>query len=97
MESMTAVIAEHGKNTERVSVDLPTDDYTELRHMAASLGRKVSMSSLIRLAVRDLLDRAEATEDAADIALATSRIEESHGITMTTAELENRLAVAGIL
>jgi len=96
MESMTTFALDQAKDVSRVSVDLPTADYTELRYMAAGIGRKASMSSLIRLAVRELLDRAEAAEDAADVASAKSREKASHGVTITTAELDKRLAQAGI-
>jgi len=97
MESMTTVTLEQAKDTSRVTVDLPTDDYTALRYMAAGVGRKASMSSLIRLAVRELLERAEAAEDAADLEFATSRVKATNGATITTAELDKRLAQAGVL
>jgi len=83
-----------GTETARLTVDLPVADYIGLRIAAAEAGRGVSMSSLIRALVRWYLD-AEATEDAADIAVAKARITASGGATITTAELDARLA--GIL
>jgi len=77
--------------TARLTVDLPVADYTGLRVAAAAAGRGVSMSSLIRGLVHWYLDAADA-EDAADIAKAKARIATSGGKTITTAELDARLA-----
>jgi len=91
---MSIVAVEPSKGTERVTVDLPVDDYTGLRYLAAVMGRKASMSALIRLAVKDLLAKAEAAEDAADMALIKKRLAASGGKTITTEELNARLADA---
>jgi len=77
--------------TSRVTVDLPNDEYQELRLAAAAGGRGSSMSSVIRDAIRSFLD-AEAAEDAADIAFAKKRLAASDGATISTEELNARLA-----
>jgi len=78
--------------TERVTVDIPADDYTALRFLAAQMGRGTSMSSLIRAAIRDLVVRSEAAEDAADLAFAQARAAKA-GPVHTTDEVRSMLGL----
>ena len=73
----------------RVTVDLDRSEYAGLRLAAAEDGPGTSMASILRGLVREYL-AARDSEDAADIALARSRV--ASGATMTTAQLDERLA-----
>jgi len=84
---MTTVVTDKA----RVTVDLPAADYAALRMAAAEEGRGATMSGIIRRLVSLYLDAVRA-EDEADLAFIRTRLESSAGATMTTAELDAKLA-----
>ncbi|MDR0366192.1 MAG: hypothetical protein LBH68_05135 [Bifidobacteriaceae bacterium] len=69
MRTVTHVVPVRGETT-RLTVDLPDGDYQMLQLVAASSGKGVTISSLVRQMVHDYLEKAQ---DEADLALVAER------------------------
>lgn len=79
-----------GRDEARITIDVPREDYQGLKILAAVSGKGVTMSSILRGVIHDFL---EASEEAADIALAKERFAHKRP-TVSDAEAGNQLAAA---
>jgi len=85
---MTDTAATPRRNTTRLTVDVSDDDYQMLRIVAATSGKGVTISSVVREMIHDYLER---IQDEADLALVAERRADPRPL-LSGSEVRARLA-----
>ncbi|MDR1790657.1 MAG: hypothetical protein LBR20_03205 [Propionibacteriaceae bacterium] len=74
--------------TERITIDLPAQDYAGLKLVAAAGGRGSTMTGIVRRLIHEYL---ASNEDAADLALVAQRARDS-APSLTSQQVDQALA-----